>query len=376
MAYVIAVVGAGGKSTYIKNRATDFLSEKKSVAITTTTHIWDEDLLFDGFPVFGTKTEDGKLSYPGDDCYQSICMKYDYVLVESDGSKSMPVKIPRDYEPVIPPNVDEIIVVMGEQAIGRNLKDVCQNSNVFYNAHNNLFGNEDVDVTKELLSQIAHDYYISPLSKKYPNAKIQYIHTKKGDISKISDKKILLAILASGFSRRFNGNKLLSVYKDKALYRHMLDSLQKVEAEYPGVFRVLVVSQYEEILDAGKHSLNNNNAIEGISASIKLSTEYAIENNFDYISFFLADMPNLTAKDILLFLECFLFSNKETGCMCTNQSLSNPGILKLTDENKMALLSLRGEEGAMKIISKDPKKRYLHYVGEKKLFDVDLRGDA
>lgn len=367
MAYIVAVVGAGGKSTYISNTANKLLLENKSVAITTTTHIWDDDYLFDGFPVFGKKAGNGKLSFPGDDTFRMICNEYDYVLVECDGSKSMPVKIPRDYEPVIPPNVNEIVVIMGEQAVGRIFKDVCQNYNLC---------NKDVSiVTEKLLEQIANEYYISPLSKKYPNAKMLYRPTKKGDIKTVGNKKVLLTLLASGFSRRFNGNKLLSKYKGKALYKYMLDSLQSIEARFPEIFRVLVVSQYDEILKSAKYSIKNEKAIEGISASIRLSTEYATENGFDYIAFFLSDMPNLSPEDIISFIECFLYSGKEAGCMCTTQSLSNPGILKLLDENKSALLSLEKEQGAMKIISKDPKKRYLHYIGEDKLFDIDIKED-
>ena len=39
---IIAVVGAGGKTTYIKNKAKEFLAQGKKVFVTTTTHMMKE----------------------------------------------------------------------------------------------------------------------------------------------------------------------------------------------------------------------------------------------------------------------------------------------------------------------------------------------
>ena len=43
MAYVITAVGAGGKTTYLKKRALEYLRQGKRCALTTTTHIWPPD---------------------------------------------------------------------------------------------------------------------------------------------------------------------------------------------------------------------------------------------------------------------------------------------------------------------------------------------
>ena len=43
MAYVIAVVGAGGKTTYIYDKAKEYIKAGKTVAITTTTKMWLPD---------------------------------------------------------------------------------------------------------------------------------------------------------------------------------------------------------------------------------------------------------------------------------------------------------------------------------------------
>ena len=43
MAYIITAVGAGGKTSYLKKRALEYLRQGKRAAITTTTHIWPPD---------------------------------------------------------------------------------------------------------------------------------------------------------------------------------------------------------------------------------------------------------------------------------------------------------------------------------------------
>ena len=49
----------------------------------------------------------------------------DLVLIEADGSRSLPLKFPREQEPVIPDNTDEILVVCGLNGLGRPAREVC-----------------------------------------------------------------------------------------------------------------------------------------------------------------------------------------------------------------------------------------------------------
>ena len=54
--------------------------------------------------------------------------------------------------------------------------------------------------------------------------------------------KINLILLAAGNSRRFNGNKLLALYKDKPIYMHVVEKSLNLE-----VNKIICVTQYEEI---------------------------------------------------------------------------------------------------------------------------------
>lgn len=49
----------------------------------------------------------------------------DVVLVEGDGSKRLPFKVPAAHEPVVPADTDLLLIVVGLSALGRPLAEVC-----------------------------------------------------------------------------------------------------------------------------------------------------------------------------------------------------------------------------------------------------------
>ena len=49
----------------------------------------------------------------------------DRVIIEADGTKGLPLKVPDDREPVIPAFADAVIAVAGLSALGRPLGEVC-----------------------------------------------------------------------------------------------------------------------------------------------------------------------------------------------------------------------------------------------------------
>lgn len=52
-----------------------------------------------------------------------------YVLAEADGSRNLPCKVPKAHEPVIYPEADRVIWLLGAEAIGREADEtVCYNS--------------------------------------------------------------------------------------------------------------------------------------------------------------------------------------------------------------------------------------------------------
>ena len=362
MAYVITAVGAGGKTTYLKHRAEECLRRGLRVAMTTTTHIWDPSNNIDrNLPdYFGTPEASGKLSAPDDETFARICREYDVVLVEGDGSHCMPVKIPGRNEPVIPPGTDEIVVVMGAHAIGRRLDVVCHR----------YAGSSRERVTERMLEEIAMTHYIRPLRERYPAAGISYVLSRMPEC----DDRLIGVLMASGFGRRYGCNKLLDPVAGKPLYRHCLDHL----IQALGRENAVVVTQYEEIME-GARSLGidvvmNDQAMEGISASIRCGTKRALERGADAVMFFAADMPALPAEEIRRYARQFLESGKSFGCMEFGKEhvCTNPGAFRL-EAGAEKLLQLTGDRGAMRIMKQEPWNIYYYQIAPEWAADVDVK---
>ena len=57
--------------------------------------------------------------------YEKAGKLADVILVEADGSKRLPVKVPGPKEPVIPENSDQILCIYGLGALGKQAADCC-----------------------------------------------------------------------------------------------------------------------------------------------------------------------------------------------------------------------------------------------------------
>lgn len=139
---VTSVIGGGGKTTLLHILANE-LKHKGTVIITTTTHILksevfhnvltksrEDDLSYINEQIsqhtcvcLGSLEDNGKLKMPDVSFsdLESIC---DYILVEADGSKHLPLKAHLDHEPVIPFESTQTILLTGIDAIGQKLSDV------------------------------------------------------------------------------------------------------------------------------------------------------------------------------------------------------------------------------------------------------------
>ena len=126
--HYLSFIGAGGKTTLIEYFAAEAMRRGKRVAITTTTKIWAKEpyvLWADlgkgqarpDFVRVGKAVAGGKLTALDSDEVAELGSAYDLVLIEADGSKGKPLKYPSEYEPVIPPFSDRLIVVAGLDAL-------------------------------------------------------------------------------------------------------------------------------------------------------------------------------------------------------------------------------------------------------------------
>ena len=156
-ASAITLVGAGGKTTLLHALGDALADAGKRVLLTTTTRMEVEEGLVTDVEsgldkldqltagracrdhrdagracrdhrvavLAGTPTGDGKFGPLPDAVLDRLRGASDVVIVEGDGARRLPFKVPAAHEPVVPEWTDLLIVVAGLSAIGRPLAEVC-----------------------------------------------------------------------------------------------------------------------------------------------------------------------------------------------------------------------------------------------------------
>ena len=146
---VLSLVGAGGKTTTMYQLADELAEQGKRVLVTTSTHIrrpregegqwarighirevkdisWEGNILTVGKY---TGPQSGKLAMPdglGDpEAMEELMSLVDVVLIEADGARLLPAKIPEAWEPVIIPQTGMVIACAGLSALGQTFGNAC-----------------------------------------------------------------------------------------------------------------------------------------------------------------------------------------------------------------------------------------------------------
>ena len=136
---VIAVVGGGGKTSLIYRLADELLDRGNKVIITTTTHMAGEsELPFarggdavevkemldrEGYVIAAEYEEEtGKYASLKEGKLEELKELCDVMLIEADGAKHHPVKVPAEWEPVIPACADIVISVIGLDCLGQPIR--------------------------------------------------------------------------------------------------------------------------------------------------------------------------------------------------------------------------------------------------------------
>ena len=131
---VTAVIGSGGKTTLLRMLGEELAEAGGRVLLCTTTKILPfpglpcacdraelDDLAASRLLCAGMPLENGKLTAP-EVSFDVLVHLADYVLVEADGSKGLPMKAHAAHEPVIPPEADQTICVVGASGFGKPVR--------------------------------------------------------------------------------------------------------------------------------------------------------------------------------------------------------------------------------------------------------------
>lgn len=134
----IAVVGSGGKTSLIFRLAEELKATGRKVIVTTTTHMaydrtrsyaeagdWEKlkyNLENYGYTVTAVlEKEKGKIASPSGKILNQLKEHCDTLLTEADGAKCLPLKVPENWEPVIPSWTDLVIGVLGLDSLEKKI---------------------------------------------------------------------------------------------------------------------------------------------------------------------------------------------------------------------------------------------------------------
>ena len=148
---VVCLTGGGGKTSVMYGLADELAALGKRVIVTTTTHIfrpadrcvveadraetvgrWLVENRGDGLVIVAGQTslvnqnvvERKMVGLPLSEIGR-LSQYADVLLIEADGAKRLPIKVPRDGEPVIPAETDVVIGCAGLDCIGLPLEEAC-----------------------------------------------------------------------------------------------------------------------------------------------------------------------------------------------------------------------------------------------------------
>lgn len=166
---IISFVGGGGKTSLIYKLGHELRELGKKVIITTTTHMFmpennvvltgkkddiikllhNENMITVGMLCDEKniksqhnqlkkrtrldsceKGNSQKISGLPKEIAESLIEIADFVLVEADGSKRLPLKVPAQHEPVILKGSNLVVGVCGIDAIGKSINKTCHRSNL------------------------------------------------------------------------------------------------------------------------------------------------------------------------------------------------------------------------------------------------------
>ncbi len=160
---VTALIGGGGKTSTMLALAEE-LRKSGSVIVCTSTHILRPERLpyrvrieapLKRGEVVSTGTPDGrKLTAPAQS-FETLCALADYVLVEADGARQLPLKAHAPHEPVIPACANKVLAVVGIDGLCQPIGSVCHRPERYAAL---VHASTDTPVTAEMIRDVVMTY--------------------------------------------------------------------------------------------------------------------------------------------------------------------------------------------------------------------------
>ena len=165
---ITSIIGSGGKTSLMYRLAQE-LSRHGKVIVTTSTMIFPPTHIpvvqeltdFEGCICIGIPCPNGKLSAPKES-FAELAKHADYVLVEADGSKHLPLKAHLSHEPVIVPN-SNVICVVGASGLNSPIEESVHRYERFYELTGEKIATVQAVASALMQEALAHRYLINQI---------------------------------------------------------------------------------------------------------------------------------------------------------------------------------------------------------------------
>jgi molybdenum cofactor cytidylyltransferase len=420
----IAFVGAGGKTGALFALAQELESP---VVLSTTTHLgtWqaqgadqhvtayspsDIDRLdFNRYPIIlvtGPADNHDRLTAPDAQLLAYLharCKNRGItLLVEADGARQRSLKAPADYEPVIPPWVESVVVMAGMKGLDKPLTEEWVHRPEIFSELSGRTLSEPVrveDAIKVLGDRKGGLKGIPAGAKRYlflaqaddPFAQAQacrmagaltgqYNRVLVGDLDHLYDSGPVFAahspvagvVLAAGGSKRLGQTKQLLDWEGEPF----ISKIVKTGSE-SGLTPLVVVTGAdknfvtEAIGDLPARTVFNPDWEAGQAGSMKAGLD-TLPEDCDAVIFLLGDQPQVSPLLIRQLMERFYRNRKPVTAPMINRQRGNPVLF--SHETFDSLRQVTGDQGGRAVIRQFDVD-WLPWVDDRALLDVDKGGE-
>lgn len=418
---MICITGAGGKTSVLFQLAEELSAIGGKVLVTTTTAIYHPKsgqydrivvgpekvpALFDngegkGITVYGTAvSSEDKLLGASPEFLDELYLngKFDYIIVEGDGSKGRPVKAPASHEPVIPSLTGKLLGVIGLDCIGMEVSEEAVHRPELFCRITDC-GEGSLISNETLVRLVLHE---EGLFKAAPAAAERYLVLNKADgdedmrnareMAKIlrdfdagisgviasSFKKptfrkaggISGIILAAGASKRMGTNKLLLPFGGVPVIERVVKAA--TESALGEVVLVYGSDMIKKTGDKYKAKVVENAQPQlGQSLSVRLGVEKA-SVYADGFMFLVGDQPYIEAEMINKLIESYASGDYSAVVPLYKGRRGNPVIFSYSLREE--LMRLEGDSGGRVLLEQlAGKTAVLNIDDERSGFDMDTR---
>lgn len=403
---IISITGAGGKTSlmfYLANQ----LKKRGTVLIATTTKIfkpettennsfifiYPEEIDFispqDNFiHIFCPKIENDKIDSASFEELNKFKNRFDFILIEADGSANKALKGWKNNEPVIYPASTKTIAIIDITALHKEKnentihrfdlfqkqyfnsnKTIEKNDYIGYINSNTFFkgtSNEKILFFNKIESIDLFEEFFNIVNKVNITSKIYFGSIFKNEF--FSFENITPIVLAAGFSKRFLGDKLnFKLINGKTILEQTLLNISQIN------FKEKILIGKNSFHDELSHNYGytyiiNPNPELGQSYSVILGT---LNSSLSGYLFIPGDMPFLTKSTLLKLIYEFQKYNQI--------------IVPFIDGNKKApvlfpkryrneLIELKGDSGGREILKKENFIK-CNFKNSLEFFDIDTQND-